>query len=247
MARMIQKKNKTPTPPKPSKTANKIIAAIFFIGTVFCAFSFLAGIAYTVVPAIVLFIGFIISSLTCITLDEDYKSEIEEVGEQGEQIAGSILEKYLPDNYTVIQNLEIFYNDGTSEIDNIVVGNTGVYIIKVKNIKGELIGNYNEKNWIQYKTDQYGIEHTKELYNPVKQVGTHIYRLKNYLKDNKMVLHINGAVYCVNPETVLSIDEEQNKIPIFTYDSTQEMINYIMNGKEKLSEKTIEKIIELLV
>ena len=77
-------------------------------------------------------------------------------------------------------------------------------------------------------------------------MGTHIYHLANFLKDNKIFTHINGAVYFIDSESNVSVNGKQNEIMIFTSDTTNSMIRYIMSGKSNLSDETIEKIIELL-
>lgn len=167
-------------------------------------------------------------------------------GNRGERKAGSVLERYLPGNYTVIQNVKVSYDGKTSEIDNVVVGRTGVFIIEVKNMKGNILGDCASRQWSQIKIDQYDIEHQKEFYSPIKQVGTHIYRLANYLRDNRIFTHINGAVYFANRQTRVHLNGKENDIPVFTYKSTNALINYITSGEEALNNKQIEKIISLL-
>ncbi len=167
-------------------------------------------------------------------------------GNKGERRAGFVLERYLPDGYTVIQNVKIYYGDGVSETDNIVVGKTGVFIIEVKYMKGTVYGSYDARYWLQDKVDRYDIEHQKEFYSPVKQIKTHIWRLANFLRDNNLFTHVRGAVYFANPETEIEISSEGSDIPVFTYGSTQDMLDYIMSGKNCLSDSKIQKIIQLL-
>ncbi len=248
MAKIIQKNIEPPKSPKPKKTINKTFAILFFLGAVFCGVAYLSiNTFHLLMLAFLLLLCCFISWLTCFDFNYDYKSAKERYGEAGERMTGSILGRYLPDGYTVVQNSIITYDGHKSEIDNIIVGKTGVFIVEVKNVKGDIIGNYEDKHWFQNKTDKYGIEHpAKELYNPVKQVGTHIYRLANHLRDNKIFTHISGAVYFANPQANIFIKGDLNDIPIFTYNSTHKMIDYIKNGTANLSDNTIEKILDLL-
>ncbi len=247
MARIIRNNNEPPAEQKKGKTAIKVIAALLLV----CAA--ISGIIYLysyskefMVLCFVLFVAFVIAWLTCLNYNANSISEIEWFGEKGERITGNILEEYLPDDYTVIQNKIIEYGDGKSETDNIVVGKSGVFIIEVKNMKGDIFGDVEEKYWIKDKTDQYDIEHQKEFYSPVKQVGTHVYRLANYLRENKISVYVNGAVYFANSQANLYLEGEFDSIPVFDYRNTRKMIEYIMSGTANLSKKNIERIIQLL-
>ena len=247
MAKLIRKNTEPPTPE--NNNGGKKSLAIFLL-----IVAFLSGFVFLVSfnkIALLLCIFSLLFSLYAFALSlsssKSYDDvEIKRYGDAGERKAGFILERNLPENYTVIENSIIYYDGEKSEIDNIIVGRGGVFIVEVKNVKGILFGSYEDKYWVQDKVDRYDIEHQKTLYNPVKQTGTHIYRLANYLRDNKIFTHINGAVYFVNPETKLSISGQPKDVPIFTYSSTEDLLKYITNGTANLSDKTINKILSLL-
>ena len=244
MADLIRNEN-PPNSPEP-KNSGRLTAGVILLllAVIFAAVGFITGhYALLLVFLLLLISGFAV--LPRRNADEqNYEAKM--YGDRGERQAGFLLEKCLPDGYTVIQNTVVYYKDGRSEIDNIIVGKTGVFIVEVKNVKGNIYGNLNEKNWIQDKTDKYGIEHQKELYNPVKQVRTHVFRLANYLRDNRIFTHINGAVYFANPETAVHLNGDNTDIPVFTYRSAQGLIDFIMRGNANLSDKSIKRIIQLL-
>lgn len=242
MAKIIKKNNEPQTPETKTNSIPIIILVIIVLisGAVF----YIEKINEALIPclaAIALLFGIFLSKAAV-----SYTPESKSYGNLGEEVAGVMLEKFLPDSYTVIQNAVISYGSGQSEIDNIVIGRSGVFIIEVKNSKGTIIGDCENKDWLQQKTDRYGIEHQKYFYNPIKQVGTHIYRLANYLRDNKIFTHIKGAVYFANSNTSLSIHGDTDNIPVFSFYSQNEMIDYIKEGTANLSDKTIERIIQLL-
>ena len=173
------------------------------------------------------------------------KREIVKAGKEGENRTAFLLEA-LPDNYILIRNAVISYDGRESEIDNIVVGNTGVFVIETKNQKGHIFGDCLEKNWLQRKVGRGGTPYSKEFYNPTKQVSTHIYRLKHILLQNRIRIFISGAVYFSNPETVVSIDNPRDDIPVFQYRNKKELLNYILNGKEKLSDSEVHRITNII-
>lgn len=101
--------------------------------------------------------------------------EITAAGKQGEEHTAVLLNA-LPHNYKLIRNAVVSYEGRESEIDNIVEGNTGVFIIETKNHRGYISGDCREMYWEQHKINNYGECHSKNFYNPTKQVATHIYK-----------------------------------------------------------------------
>ena len=178
-------------------------------------------------------------------LDEISEREIIESGIEGENRAANLL-SYLSDSYTIIHNVVIYYDGRKSEIDNVVIGNTGVFIIEVKNHKGYINGDCQEQEWMQRKIGKGGNEYSKEFYNPTKQVATHIYRLKHILLQNNIRTYISGAVYFANPEVIVNTVNSREDIPVFQYRNRIELLNYILDGKEKLTETQVKRIIEVI-
>ncbi len=249
MAKLIHNNNE-PYVPEPKRNIGvDIVAIIIFFAALLDVLAFLITekTYLLAIAAISFFISIIIFIVNKPTFKSPKYTPGKVYGDIGERRAGSILEYSLPDDYTVIQNVIVRYNGAKSEIDNIIIGKTGVFIVEVKNMKGKVYADYSEKNWTQDKVDKYGLEHLSLFYNPVSQVGTHIYRLANFLRDEKIFTNISGAVYFANPLTQVYFKGEPKKdIPVFTYNSTDKLLDYILNNEEKLSDKTIKKIIDLL-
>lgn len=171
--------------------------------------------------------------------------EITAAGKQGEERTAYLLHS-LPDNYMLIRNAVINYEGRKSEIDNIVVGNTGVFIIETKNQKGYIVGDCQEKDWMQYKVGRGGTPYCKDFYNPTKQVATHIYRLKGIFRENKIRVFINGAVYFSNPEIKIDIENPRDDIPVFNYYNQYELLNHILSRDEILTDEQVERIVKVI-
>lgn len=242
MANIIKNNNSEPKQSRSKKTA----AIIALIVAVLCVIVYIATHLFAV-----LFIGFL-SLVICFVLfascpvNSVFTTENKHFGNRGEKMAGSFLKQNLPDSYSILQNKTVTYDNATSEIDNIIVGKTGVFILEIKNMKGKITGEYEDKEWKKIKIDDYDIEHEETFYNPTKQVGTQIFRLAKYLRDNKIFTHINGAVFFVNSESKLRINGTPKDIPIFTYNTADELLDFITGSKEALSNKEIERIIGIL-
>ena len=64
--------------------------------------------------------------------------------------------------YHLIKNVTLRTEDGTTQIDHIIVSRYGVFVVETKNMKGWIFGNPNEKTWTQkiYK-------HSSKFQNPL--------------------------------------------------------------------------------
>lgn len=167
-------------------------------------------------------------------------------GISGERIATQVL-SMLPDDYTVFQNVIVSYGNKKSEIDNIVVGKSGVFIIEVKNHNGHIVGNLGDICWTQHKVGCGGMPYTNEIYNPVKQVGTHIYRLSNYLRHEGVNTYIQGMVYFVNKNCQLSLTGNSDIFVYSSYDCKEdEICDQILLGNSNLDFRSIDCICKLI-
>ena len=197
--------------------------------------------AFLAVAALV----FCFVALAAGSLKSDDKAEILKSGIEGEMYTAHILAE-LPRGYTVVQDVHVTYDGRTSEIDNIVVGKTGVFVIETKNSKGTIIGDYDDKDWQQHKIGRGGTHYDKTLYNPVKQVNTHIFRLANYLRKNGVNTYVKGIVYFANPEATLHLSGETGDVPVFDYRHQNHMLDYIINNEQNLTDKQIKKTAALI-
>lgn len=168
-------------------------------------------------------------------------------GLDGEKVTAGIVSS-LPDHYCSFQNLKITYDGKTSELDMVVVGLGGVFIIETKNLGGSIVGNYDSPQWSQTKISQQGVPYSKSFQNPVKQVGTHVYRLANYLKSNGIDVHIKSMVYFANPTADLQLNGTLPTTPVFDAVSFSEsdIHSYITANEKRLSTDQIVKIVTLL-
>lgn len=165
-------------------------------------------------------------------------------GVDGEDITADILKNGLDDGYTVFQNSVITYDGKKSELDLIVVGKNGVFVIEAKNRNGRITGSYTKEKWVQHKVGAKGGEYSADFYSPVKQVATHVFRLAGFLRQNSAPAFINGIVYFAGENTRLEISGEADKIPVLQ--GEKNLIRYIKKTENTLSSDVAERIYELL-
>lgn len=132
--------------------------------------------------------------------------------------------------YHLIKNVTLPTEDGTTQIDHIIVSAYGVFVIETKNMKGWIFGNPNQKTWTQkiYK-------HSNKFQNPLHQNYKHVKTLKSLLglKENQ----VHSLVIFVGDSTF------KTKLPE-NVRHARGYITYIKSKKERvLSPIEVEKII----
>ena len=86
------------------------------------------------------------------------------------------------------------------------------------------------------------------MYNPTKQVATHVYRTAGYLREQGINTWVQGMVYFTNP--TITVQLESSKIPVFSEreDGGKEICNYILNtdNKNRLKKEEIDRIVNAI-
>lgn len=130
-------------------------------------------------------------------------------GKRGERRVLAKLSQ-LPDEYTILNDLVFRTENGTTQIDHVVVSKYGIFTIETKNYRGEIYGDDNRQEWTQmivtdvtylnkcWKTYTYVTKN--HFYNPVKQSLGHALRIKELLsafphvKIVPIVVFVGGAI-----------------------------------------------------
>ena len=189
------------------------------------------------------FIPFIISSV----LFKKYSGRVSILssGLEGENKTNAIFEK-LSDDYYVLSDLNVKVGNKTSQIDNIVVGSNGIFVIETKNLNGLIEGNEDDKEVVQHKVGIKGGNYSKTFYNPIKQVSTHVYRVSEVLKGYNLNKWVQGAVYFTNRNCIVDINSTM--IPVFSEaeEGDKEVLNYIVNYDRSNASITQEDKIKIV-
>lgn len=77
------------------------------------------------------------------------------------------------DKYKAIKDVTLSIEDGTTQIDHIVISRFGIFVIETKNMKGWIFGSENQRFWTQ---NIYGQKHSFQ--NPLHQNYKHIKALE---------------------------------------------------------------------
>ena len=106
-------------------------------------------------------------------------------GIAGEFLVNTATRLFLPkDEYRLIKDVTLPTEDGTTQIDHIVVSRYGVFVIETKNMKGWVFGSANQKTWTQKIYN-----HTNKFQNPLHQNYKHVKTLEALLDIPASAIH----------------------------------------------------------
>lgn len=117
-------------------------------------------------------------------------------GKLGEHKVLKLLKKLTKKNGVFINNLTIGNETSskTHQIDHVLISTKGIFSIETKNYSGRIYGNDNNREWTQVLN--YG-KVKNRFYSPVKQNETHIYSMKEIIKES---VNINNIVIFLNAD-----------------------------------------------
>lgn len=91
------------------------------------------------------------------------------LGQKGEQATDKALKRILPDNHIILNNVLIPAGRySTAQIDHIVVGPSGVWVIETKNWHTRIYGHRNARHWKSYAGNW-----EETMLNPIHQARRH--------------------------------------------------------------------------
>ena len=176
-----------------------------------------------------------------VAYDRDRKEEVDKrKGDIGEYTINFNISR-LGKEYKQLDNLMLWINGRTTEIDHVVVSPTGIFVIETKNRAGYIYGSENQREWTQAfnKYSKY------KFPNPLRQNSYHIKALKQNLPDFK-----HADYFSIIAFTRRAILKKVPKSKDFSYyvvfnSDVEETIRVKRNNK-CLSEAEVDKIYKLL-
>ena len=166
-------------------------------------------------------------------------------GSFGEWLA-KIYTKGLPGALVLHDILIDGYDGYTSQIDLVLIGNKGIYVIEIKSFPdAKIYGDIKKSKWYYYNLGK-----KYEIYSPLKQNQKHVEYLKTFLKDFGDV-PIFSIITMICDEFKISGDNNENiavcnslpamersiykiaenKPTVFDDTKKQEIFNYIKNNQ----------------
>ena len=142
--------------------------------------------------------------------------------------AAKMVENFPAPSYHLMNNVTLRYNDGTTQVDHILISRYGVYVIETKNYKGWIFANPRHSMWTQVL-----FKRKFRFQNPIHQNFGHVRAVQSVLD-------------FLSPETISSAvvftgeAEFKTELPVVVY-STNSFINYIRSqAMEVMSDNRMQ-------
>ena len=156
------------------------------------------------------------------------------VGELGVRL---VLKRLKKEEFEVLHNIMLMKDGKTTQIDHIIVGQTGIFVVETKNYKGWIFGSEHSKFWTQtiYKSK-------KRFQNPIHQNYGHIKFLEHHLQD------YSGPYYSViafsNKGTLKKVDIISEGIHVV---NTLHLLRVIRSKKVNgMSNDSVRRVAEMI-
>jgi len=140
---------------------------------------FLGGFLFlSIFIVVIIFIGY----LTGFAL---YQFRFRELQNRGEAaVRRVVLFNFPAPKYHLLNNITIPFEDGTTQIDHVLISTKGIFVIETKDYSGWIFGNANSKHWMQviYKVKN-------QFQNPLHQNYLHvksIQKLMDFLPEGQI-------------------------------------------------------------
>lgn len=132
------------------------------------------------------------------------------------------------DEYHLIKNVTLRTEDGTTQIDHVIVSRYGVFVVETKNMKGWIYGSRNQKQWTQkiYK-------HSNKFQNPLHQNYKHVKTIESLLGLNDEQIH---SVVVFVGDSTFKAEMPENVTYGFGYIRFIKSKNKLILGKSQVDE-----------
>jgi hypothetical protein len=162
-------------------------------------------------------------------------------GLQGEKVSLKYAKK-LPDNYFVFTNVTFRLSARRTEIDLVIVGQTGVFVLEVKNHCGHICGDADNDEWTQHLGR--GGKCIRPLYNPLRQAKRQAYNLAEALRIQAIGVWVESAVVFANKAATVEVKHRHRAI----LTAPQQICHFILQNHyaQPLDQAMVEKIAQAI-
>ena len=108
--------------------------------------------------------------------------------------------------YKLLNDIMIKSNNGTSQIDHILIGKKGIFVIETKDYSGMIYGDEYSREWTQVINSK-----KNKFYNPIRQNYGHIKTLKKYIDRKNIFISI---IVFTNKSTLKKIETDTPVIQV---------------------------------
>lgn len=171
------------------------------------------------------------------------ESDSEYKGRLGEDKILDEIER-LDHKVEVIKNLIIKKQEGTTELDIIMLSSVGIYVFEVKNYSGWIFGSEKQKKW----TQSFYTGKKESFMNPIHQNYGHIESLKWLLSEKYPHLNYYSVIVFTDKADLKKVPESTDKLIIENESNIYEHLNAsishakIMKHRNLFTDDDVEEI-----
>lgn len=161
-------------------------------------------------------------------------------GYYGEFLVFCELYPHLPGNCKILMNINIPTVHGkTTEIDLLLLHESGLYVFEMKHYKGTIYGKPHEQNWTQY----FRTAPNQRFRSPIAQNQYHIDALKKIVPD----IPIHSYIVFTSDECDLRVECNTPGISVCTLSSLRHELNDLSTAATLLSMEQIDLLFRTLL
>lgn len=170
-------------------------------------------------------IAFLIFMFIALSFLRSTGSMHKDKGRIGEDRVDAMLKRCFSRHDAFLRNLYLPWEDGTTtEIDEVVISESGIFVIEVKNYSGWIFGNQRDRYWTQVLPYGYSGRSIRNRFpNPILQNGYHIRSIRRVL---------------------CGIDLPVHSIVVFSDDCVFRDITYFPDGVSLIHEADLKRTIK---
>lgn len=176
-------------------------------------------------------------------------------GQPGEEMVSSFLAENLPDSYVILNSPRLYYHGATFDIDHVVIGPNGVFVVETKNMQGTIQGGM-MGNWVQVRK-RTGKNRNVKIGNPANQVNQYGKVVKAQL--GSRLAHQTGRKVSFKIYPIVVFVPEDIDLSKMVYDKPgfigrvrvlplYELVNYILTREgASYTDDDIKQFADLLI
>lgn len=161
-------------------------------------------------------------------------------GYYGEYLVFREIYPTLPGNCKILMNINIPAAYGrTTEIDLLLIHETGLYVFEMKHYKGTIYGKPNQSHWTQY----FRTTANQSFRSPIAQNQYHIEALQKIAPS----IPVHSLIVFTNPECDLKVECSEPTIELCTLPSLRYRLNALTSRQPVLNMEQIDHLFRTLL
>ena len=139
--------------------------------------------------------------------------------------------------YKILRNVYVPVRGGYSEIDVLLLHETGVYVFESKNVSGSVYGDENHPQWQRFKSNS-----EKDFFpNPIMQNEGHINALCDFLQLDKFQFRVFSIIVFGLKSKLKAVPENTSFMSIYeVYNLETDLVKKMMSEKVLYNAETID-------